>query len=72
MIFCGGNQTGYTNSIERLDVRSEAKGWEVITIPGLPPIDTPGVTALNTQEILILGGTNTKTNRPNGMCIINL
>ena len=53
-------------------MRNEAKGWELISIAGLAPIDTAGMTALNSQEILILGGTDTASNRPNGVCIINI
>ena len=44
----------------------------MIVIAGLAPIDTPGMTALNSVEILIFGGTDTKLNRPNNVCILNL
>ena len=71
-VICGGNQSGYTDTIEKFNLHNQQAGWLLISISGLDPLDTPGATALNTREILIFGGNNTKTNRHNSVSIVDL
>lgn len=71
-VFCGGNQKGYTDTVERFNLHNQESGWLLIQITGLDPMDTPGAIALNTREVLIFGGTNTRTNNHNEVSIIDL
>ena len=47
---------GCINSIERLDVESGAKAWELFTIEDIKAVQNPIISSINKDEILIALG----------------
>lgn len=70
-VFCGYNNDGYINSIEKLEITEDPnlqinKQWELISESNfvhLPKLVMHFTIALNNEEILIFGGLNYEENK---------
>ena len=75
-VFGGFNWTTIFNTIEKLSLANLASGeaqWQLIepSLKEFPALTNPCLTALNREEIAILGGKNTPEDFSNGIYIFN-